>query len=248
MRFDIITIFPDMFRALSDFGIPRRAIEQGQLEIACWNPREFTDDPHRMVDDRPYGGGPGMVMMAPPLHKTLQAVRMQQPDMPLVYVSPQGRRLDHAVVTRLAKRDGMILLAGRYAGVDERFIESYVDEEISIGDYVLSGGEFAAMVLIDALVRQLPGVLGNDESAGRDSFASGLLDYPQYTRPEEYDGNAVPTVLTSGDHAVVERWRLKQALGRTWLKRPDLLEGLDEQAKELLNEFQQEYNNAEKSK
>ncbi len=250
MRFDIITIFPEMFRALSESGIPRRAIEQGLLELVCWNPREFTDDPHRMVDDRPYGGGPGMVMMAPPLQKTLQAAREQQPQAPVVYLSPQGRRLDHKTVAKVANRAGMILLAGRYSGVDERFIARSVDEEISIGDFVLSGGELAAMVLIDTVVRQLPGVLGNEESASRDSFACGMLDYPQYTRPDVYDNMAVPAVLISGDHGAVERWRLKQALGRTWLKRPDLLDGLDldKQVEDLLTEFQQEYRNAENSK
>lgn len=243
MRVDIVSIFPAMFAAVTDFGVVGRAIGDGALQLRTWNPREFTTDKHRNVDDRPYGGGPGMVMAAQPLAATLAAIRAEQTTASVIYLSPQGRRLDHAGVQELAQRPGLILLAGRYEGIDERFVASHVDEEWSIGDYVLSGGEFAAMVLIDAIARQLPGVLGHEDSAREDSFATGLLDYPHYTRPEVYAGTAVPPVLLSGDHAQIRRWRLKQALGRTWLRRPDLLARLklDNEQKQLLEEFQHEH-------
>ena len=243
MRVDIVSIFPAMFAAVTDFGVVGRAIGDGALQLRTWNPREFTSDKHRNVDDRPYGGGPGMVMMAQPLAATLAAIRAEHAAASAIYLSPQGRRLDHAGVQELSRRPGLILLAGRYEGIDERFVASHVDEEWSIGDYVLSGGEFAAMVLIDAIARQLPGVLGHADSAREDSFATGLLDYPHYTRPEVYAGAAVPPVLLSGDHAQIRRWRLKQALGRTWLRRPDLLAQLklNNEQKQLLEEFQHEH-------
>jgi len=243
MRVDVITLFPEMFSAVTEHGITRRAVEASLLELHTWNPRDYTEDKHRTVDDRPYGGGPGMVMMAPPLAKTIAAARAQQPDAKLIYLSPQGKRLDHRSVIDLSQRDGLILLAGRYEGIDERLIESEVDEEYSIGDYVISGGELAAMVLIDAVTRQLPGALGDKDSAAEDSFVTGLLDTPHYTRPEDWQGRMVPDVLLSGDHAKIRRWRLKQALGRTWLRRPELFEGreLSKEERELMEEFKKEF-------
>lgn len=244
MRIDVVTLFPEMFEAIRGSGIPRRAIGRGLLQLQMWNPRDFTFDRHRTVDDRPYGGGPGMVMQFEPLRDTLQAARGTEGERAsVIYLSPQGRRLDQAGVQELAQRPRLILLAGRYEGVDERLIESEVDEEWSIGDYVLSGGELAAMVLIDAVTRLLPGALGHEDSAEQDSFSSGLLDYPHYSRPESIDGRAVPAVLLSGDHAAIARWRLKQALGRTWLRRPDLLQlaVLGEEQQQLLAEFVREH-------
>ncbi len=242
MRIDVVSIFPAMFEAITGYGIPGRAIKKELLQLRVWNPRDFTDDRHRSVDDRPYGGGPGMVMLAEPLAKTLAAARAEQPRAKTIYLSPQGRRLDHAAVKEFAQRAGLILLAGRYEGVDERLLASDVDEEWSIGDYVLSGGELPAMVLIDAIARQLPGALGDEDSAAQDSFVAGLLDCPHYTRPEVYAGRPVPEVLLSGNHEQIRRWRLKQMLGRTWLRRPELLAKLeltDEQRK-LLEEFKRE--------
>ena len=244
MRIDIITLFPGMFDAVTEYGMTSRAIRDGKLAVRCWNPRDYTEDRHRTVDDRPYGGGPGMVMKTEPLERALDDIIAERGDeRPLIHLSPQGRRLDHALACELADLEGMILLAGRYEGIDERFIESRVDSEVSIGDYVLTGGELPAMVLIDAVTRQLEGVLGNEESAAADSFAGGLLDCPHYTRPETYRGRAVPEVLLSGDHAAIARWRMKQALGRTWLRRPDLLDkaDLDEEQLALLEEFKQEH-------
>ncbi len=244
MKIDIIGIFPQMFDAITEFGITGRAIKSGLLELRVWNPRDFTEDRHRTVDDRPYGGGPGMVMRAEPLARAIAAARAGHAEgVKVCYLSPQGRRLDHANVMKLATRPGLILLAGRYEGVDERLLETEVDEEWSIGDYVLSGGELAAMVIIDAVTRQLTGALGNESSARYDSFAHGLLDYGHYTRPHVYARRQVPEVLLSGDHERIRRWRLKEALGRTWLRRPDLLERmeLDGEQLGLLNEFQQEY-------
>ncbi len=216
--------------------------------LQTWNPREFTSDNHRTVDDRPYGGGPGMLMMAEPLAHAIEAARLAQAlegvkKSCVIHLSPQGRPLTHEVVKELLARDeGLILLASRYEGVDERLIRQYVDEEISIGDYVLSGGELAAMVLVDSVVRHLPGVLGDADSAQQDSFVQGLLDCPHYTRPEVYKGEGVPEVLMSGHHAEIEKWRLKQALGRTWQRRPDLLakRQLTKQEARLLAEYQQE--------
>ena len=244
MRIDVVTLFPQLVAAVAEYGVTGRAVREGLLELACWNPRDYTEDRYRRVDDRPFGGGPGMVMMAEPLARALADARAAQGGQaPVIYLSPQGRRLDHRGVRALARRRGCILLAGRYEGVDERLLETEVDEEWSIGDYVLSGGELPAMVLIDALARQLPGALGNQASAEEDSFAAGRLDCPHYTRPAVYRGRPVPAVLTSGDHAAIRRWRLKQSLGRTWLRRPDLLAELelnDEQTR-LLEEFQREH-------
>ncbi len=243
MRIDVISIFPPMFEAVSAFGITGRAVRAGLLRLRVWNPRDYTEDKHRSVDDRPYGGGPGMVLRPEPLARAIAAARSETGDTtPVLYLSPQGRRLDHAAVVELAARERMILLAGRYEGVDERVLAAEVDEEWSIGDYVLSGGELPAMVLIDAVARRLPGALGDEDSAEQDSFVGGLLDCPHYTRPEVYAGEGVPEVLLSGDHERIRRWRLKQALGRTWLRRPDLLERLelDEEQRRLLSEFQKE--------
>ncbi len=238
MRFDVITLFPDMFEALRA-GIPGRALEQGLAELVLWNPRDYTHDVHRTVDDRPYGGGPGMVMKVEPLLAAIEAARAQAPDSPVLYLSPQGRRFDQQAARRLAQRPGLILIAGRYEGIDERLVEACVDEEWSIGDYVLSGGELPAMVMIDSMVRLLPGALGHADSAQQDSFFDGLLDCPHYTRPETILGQRVPEVLLSGDHERIRRWRLQQALGRTWLRRPELLEGrpLDDEEQALLDEF-----------
>ncbi len=243
IRFDCVTLFPEMFAALTDWGVTRRALEQGLWSLALWNPRDFTTDNYRTVDDRPYGGGPGMVMLAEPLEKAIAAAKVAaQGEAKVIYLSPQGAVMDHRKVMALAAEFRLMLLCGRYEGVDERLIRRSVDEELSIGDYVLSGGELAAMALIDAVVRQLPGALGDGLSAEEDSFVNGLLDCPQYTRPEVYEGKAVPPVLLSGHHAQIERWRLKQSLGRTWLRRPELLErrGMSELERKLLEEFKKE--------
>ena len=238
MRFDVISLFPAMFEAMR-VGVTGRAIERGQVQLALWNPRDFADDIHRTVDDRPYGGGPGMVMTVDPLRRAISAASAVAPASPVVYLSPQGRRLDQDAVKEMAIRPGLVLLAGRYEGIDERLIEAYVDEQWSIGDYVVSGGELPAMVLMDAVIRQLPGVLGHADSAKQDSYADGLLDCPHYTRPEEIEGRRVPEVLTSGNHDLIRRWRLQQALGRTRLRRPDLLERrrLSSEEQVLLDEF-----------
>jgi tRNA (guanine37-N1)-methyltransferase len=241
IRFDVVTLFPEMFAAVSASGITSRALEAGLWMLTTWNPRDFTMDRYRTVDDRPYGGGPGMVMLAEPLERTLDAVKTAGGGR-VVYLSPQGRRLDHARVMELVKEQALTLLCGRYEGVDERLLERRVEEEISVGDFVLSGGELAAMALMDAVVRQLPGALGDRASAVEESFADGLLDCPQYTRPETYRDAKVPEVLLSGHHENIRRWRLKQALGRTWLRRPDLLAArkLNEEESRLLEEFRQE--------
>lgn len=242
MKIDVVSLFPPMFEAVTGYGVTGRAIERKLLALRVWNPRDFTTDPYRRVDERPYGGGPGMVMLPGPLTLALHAARAENPQAKVLYLSPQGRRLDQAGVQELAGRTGLILLAGRYEGVDERVIETDVDEEWSIGDYVLSGGELAAMVMVDAVVRQLPGVLGHEDSAAEDSFANGLLDCPHYTRPEDFEGRRVPDVLLSGNHADIRRWRLKQMLGRTWERRPDLLEQieLDGEQRKLLDEYRRE--------
>jgi tRNA (guanine37-N1)-methyltransferase len=246
IHFDCVTLFPQMFAALTESGISGRALKAAQYSLELWNPRDFTSDNYRTVDDRPYGGGPGMVMLAGPLEQALRAAkaRVTGGERKVIYLSPQGVVLDHGKVMELAAGPGAVLLCGRYESVDERLIRRAVDEEISIGDYVLSGGELAAMVLIDAVVRQLPGALGDQDSAAQDSFVSGLLDCPHYTRPEEYAGERVPPVLLSGNHAEIERWRLKQALGRTWLRRPELLaeRALSAQEAKLLEEFKREEN------
>ena len=243
MRFDVITLFPGMIRAQSAHGIQGRAVERGLVEVVTWNPRDYTRDRHGSVDDRPYGGGPGMVMQVQPLRDTVAAARAAAGDAPVVYLSPQGQRLTQAKVRELAGMAGIILLAGRYEGIDERVIDTDVDEELSIGDYVLSGGELPALVVMDAITRLIPGALGDADSALEDSFMEGVLDYPHYTRPEEIDGLRVPEPLLGGNHAEIRRWRLKQALGRTWLRRPDLLQaaGLDAERQALLEEFIEEY-------
>lgn len=238
MRFDVVTLFPEMFDAVR-LGVTGRALARGQANLTLWNPREYTRDVHRTVDDRPYGGGPGMVMLAEPLRAAVRDARAQAPESKVVHLSPQGIRFDQDAARTFAACPGLILIAGRYEGVDERFIETEVDEEWSIGDYVLSGGELPAMVLMDAVIRLLPGVLGHEDSAEQDSYTDGLLDCPHYTRPEVIGENEVPPVLLSGNHAAIRRWRLKQALGRTWLRRPDLLvqRVLTDEEQVLLNEF-----------
>jgi tRNA (guanine37-N1)-methyltransferase len=263
MRIQVITLFPDEFRPLVSLGVTGRALASGMVALELLNPRDFARDRHRTVDDRPYGGGPGMVMAVEPLRSAIRAAReramstlweaacgRREPaigdrvnaEAKVSLLSPQGRLLDQAAVRGLAERRELILVCGRYEGVDERLIELEVDEEWSLGDYVLSGGELAAAVVIDAVVRLLPGVLGDEQSAAQDSFTDGLLDCQHYTRPEEIEGLAVPPVLLSGDHGAIERWRRKQSLGRTCLRRPELLRGLelDEEAEHLLAEFQAE--------
>ena len=249
LRFDVITLFPEMFAAITASGISRRALERSLWRLECWNPRDWAEGAHRTVDDRPYGGGPGMVMMASPLEQAIDAAResarVGAGEMaPVIYLSPQGRRLDQARVTELAQGSGAILLCGRYEGIDERMISRCVDEELSLGDFVLSGGELAAMALMDACVRQLPGALNDDASAVEESFVDGLLDCPHYTRPEIYEGMKVPDVLLSGNHAAIRRWRLKQSLGRTWQWRPELLaeRTLSREEADLLLEYQQAVN------
>jgi tRNA (guanine37-N1)-methyltransferase len=250
-QFDVITLFPEMFGAVTESGVTGRARDKGLYEVVLWNPRDFASNSYRTVDDRPYGGGPGMVMMAEPLEKAVSAARSRQKSsgvrQPRVAcLSPQGRLLDHRLVMELAAGSGLVLVAGRYEGVDERLFERQVDEEISIGDYVLSGGELAAMVVMDCIVRQMPGVLGDAESAAQDSFVNGLLDCPHYTRPEVYEGETVPPVLLSGNHAEIARWRLKQALGRTWQRRPDMLaaRALTDEERALLEEYKKELQGA----
>lgn len=234
MRFDVVTLFPDMFQALTDHGVTGRAVKQEKVSIQCWNPREFTHDNYQTVDDRPYGGGPGMLMKIQPLKDAIQAAKAAAGgDAKVIYMSPQGRKLDQRGAEELAQQQKLILVAGRYEGIDERLIETEIDEEWSLGDFVLSGGEMAAMTMMDAVIRLVHGVLGHELSAQQDSFSDGLLDCPHYTRPELYEGQAVPEVLLSGNHEKIRQWRLKQSLGRTWQRRPDLLEAL-----ELTNEQQ----------
>ena len=246
MRFDLITLLPDLVRTFDGQGVTGRALTRGIAELHLWNPRDYTRDVHRTVDDRPYGGGPGMVMKVEPLRAAIAAARAAAPQSRVVYLTPQGRTLDQAAVAEIAARPGCILVAGRYEGIDERVIEQDVDEEWSIGDYVLSGGELPAMVMMDAVIRLLPGALGHQDSAVEDSYVDGLLDYPHFTRPEQIDGSAVPDVLLSGDHEKIRRWRLQQALGRTWLRRPDLLQrrGISDEEQALLNEFAQVHQDA----
>ncbi len=246
MRIDVITLFPELVREVTAHGIPRRAVDQGLLQLVTWNPRDYARDRHRSVDDRPYGGGPGMVMQVTPLREAIRAARQAAgSEARVACLSPQGRVLDQDGVRELAARETLILVAGRYEGIDERLVELEVDEEWSIGDYVLSGGELAAMVLVDAVTRMLPGALGDEDSAQQDSFMEGLLDCPHYTRPEEVDGLRVPEVLMGGDHSAIARWRHKQALGRTWLRRPELLERqeLNQEQRALLDEFIRELGN-----
>lgn len=250
MDIQVVSIFPQMFELITNYGVVGRAVEQQVLSLNVHNPRDFADDKRNTVDDRPYGGGPGMVMMPEPLSAAIESAKQSSKSSQarVVYLSPQGRTFDHQAAASFAKLDSIVLLAGRYEGVDERVIDQFVDEEWSIGDYVLSGGELPAMVMIDAIARLLPDSLGNSESAEADSFVDGLLDCPHYTRPEEFNGATVPKVLTSGDHQAIARWRNKQALGRTWLRRKDLLEKIELTAEQqqLLNEFKQEYLNQKK--
>jgi len=244
VRVDVVTLFPEMVETLLRFGVTGRAVERGLLDVATWDPRDAAHDRRRTVDDRPYGGGPGMVMKVQPLRDTLRRARAaaEGPGKTL-YLSPQGRLLTQDGVRELAREPRLILLAGRYEGVDERLIEAEVNEEWSIGDYVLSGGELAALVVIDAVARLQPGALNDGESAEQDSFMDGLLDCPHYTRPEELDGRRAPAVLLSGNHAAIARWRRRESLGRTWLRRPDLLAKrvLDPQDQSLLDEFIDHY-------
>ncbi|EKO3370828.1 tRNA (guanosine(37)-N1)-methyltransferase TrmD [Vibrio fluvialis] len=236
----VISLFPEMFRSVTDFGVTGQAVKKGLLSVKTWNPRDFTHDKRRTVDDKPYGGGPGMLMMVQPLRDAIQTAKQAAPGKTkVIYLSPQGRKLDQQGVEELATNENLLLICGRYEGVDERIIESEVDEEWSIGDFVMTGGELPAMTLIDSVSRFIPGVLGDFASAEEDSFANGLLDCPHYTRPEVLDGKEVPQVLKSGNHEDIRRWRLKQSLGRTWLRRPELLENLaltDEQ-EQLLAEY-----------
>ncbi len=243
MQIGVVTLFPEMVDNVGQFGVVGRALTRDLVTLDCENPRDHTTDAHRTVDDRPYGGGPGMVMKYAPVSDALQAMRSRLPDgSRAIYLSPQGRAFDQAKARQLSELPGLLLLAGRYEGIDERLVDAHIDEEISLGDFVLSGGEIAAMAVIDAVVRLLPGVLGDDESAVQDSFVEGLLDHPHYTRPDCIEGRAVPDVLMSGDHADIARWRAKQALGRSFLRRPDLLEKLelDVRQQELLDEFLKE--------
>ncbi len=254
MNIYLITLFPELIQQATDFGVLGRAIKKQQLNLQCFNPRDYMEDKHRTVDDRPYGGGPGMLMKVEPLYKAIIAAKEAsnatiKKQVKVIYLSPQGQTLNQALLVNTATSgNDIILIAGRYEGIDERIIESLVDEEWSIGDYVLSGGEFAAMVVVDGLTRLLPGVLGDDESALQDSFMQGLLDHPHYTRPEEVKGQFVPEVLLSGNHKAIQRWRLKQSLGRTWLRRPDLLDAMKQDASSwnedkanLLAEFKKEH-------
>ncbi|SBS34096.1 tRNA (guanine-N(1)-)-methyltransferase [Marinomonas aquimarina] len=239
MRIGVVTLFPEMFQAITQHGVTGRAVKSGIVEVDFFNPRAFAYDKHKTVDDRPYGGGPGMLMKVQPLKDAIESARQWVPNAKVIYLSPQGRTLTQEGVQQLAKQAEFILVAGRYEGVDERLIQSQVDEEWSIGDFVLSGGELPAMVLMDSVFRMVPGVLGKQASADEDSFADGLLDCPHYTRPEVLEGEPVPPVLLSGNHEAIRRWRLKQKLGRTWQRRPDLLQDLelDKEQQKLLKEF-----------
>lgn len=240
MQLSVISLFPEMLAAVTEYGVTGRAVKQGKLSLNYLNPREFTSDKHQTVDDRPYGGGPGMVMKVSPLLDAINLAKQQfGDDAKVIYLSPQGQKLNQYALGQMAKRKSMILVAGRYEGIDERLVEQEIDEEWSIGDYVLSGGELAAMVMVDGIARLLPEVLGDAESAEQDSFMSGLLDHPHYTRPETLNGQTVPAVLLGGNHEAIRQWRLKQSLGRTWLRRPDLLEliTLSTEQVALLEEF-----------
>lgn len=245
-KFDVVTLFPEMFDAITKYGITSRALQQKIYDVQFWNPRDFTTDNHKTVDDRPYGGGPGMVMLVEPLEQAISSAKVSQAEKNIeswvIHLSPAGKPLTHEKVMQLSKKQGLVLLASRYEGVDQRLIDAQVDEEISIGDYVLSGGELPAMTLIDAIVRQLPGALGDSDSAIEDSFVDGLLDCPHYTRPEEYKGVKVPEVLTSGNHAKIKQWRLKMSLKRTRDQRPDLLAArpLTKEEARLLKELETE--------
>ena len=246
MKIAVVSIFPDMVRTVAEYGVVGRALERDIASLWIEDPRDYATDAHRTVDDRPYGGGPGMVLKYEPTAAAIRAARSTAPEgSPVICMSPAGRPFDQRKAESLAASPGVILLAGRYEGIDERLIEEEVDEELSLGDFVLSGGEIAAMAVIDAVVRLLPGVLGDEDSASQDSFAEGLLDYPHYTRPEEIEGRKVPAVLLSGDHARIARWRYKQALGRSFMRRPDLVKKLklDREQQKILDEFLREQGN-----
>ena len=247
MRFDVITLFPELVKQVISCGVVGRAADQELLQLSCWNPRQYTLDRHRTVDDRPYGGGPGMLMKVQPLQDTIQAVRLQNKQGRLIYLSPQGIPVNQAMLAQQVDQGSIIFLCGRYEGIDERLIRQEVDEEWSIGDYVISGGELAAMVCIDAITRLIPGALGHDQSAQQDTFSVGLLDCPHYTRPKDYRGWKVPEVLMNGNHQQIEDWRERQSLGRTWQKRPDLLEhiALDDRRQALLDEYIDEFNQSD---
>ena len=243
MRFDVVTLFPEMITAAASYGVTGRAIERKIVSLSVWNPRDFTHDKHRTVDDRPYGGGPGMVMKYQPLHNAVTSAKQAgSGTAKVVYMSPQGRPITQVLLSEACDNSHIILVAGRYEGVDERFVEMDCDEEWSVGDYVISGGELAALIVIDAVTRLLPGVLGDEDSARQDSHMNGLLDYPHFTRPEKLEGSSVPGVLLSGNHADIDRWRMKQALGRTWQRRPDLLikKNLSAEQDYLLQQFKNE--------
>lgn len=243
MRIAVVSLFPELVDQVVEYGVVGRAVERQLLSLECRNPRDYASDVHRTVDDRPYGGGPGMVLKYEPAARAIEEAKAGMPEgCPVICLSPSGKVFDQSEARRLASLQGFVLLAGRYEGIDERLIENEVDEELSLGDFVLSGGEIAAMAVIDAVTRLLPGVLGDEESASQDSFMNGLLDYPHYTRPELIDGKRVPAVLLSGDHARIARWRYKQALGRSFLRRPDLVEKLklDSEQQQLLDEFLRE--------
>ena len=251
LRFDVVTLFPRMFDAITEWGISGRARERNCYEVVTWNPRDFATGPYRAVDDRPYGGGPGMVMMIAPLEKAIAAARQRQASCGVVRnrvvcLSPQGKVLEHRLVAELAALEGLVLLAGRYEGIDERLIERAVDAEVSVGDFVVSGGELPAMLLMDSIIRHLPGALSDPQSVRQESFVAGVLDYPQYTRPENHEGMRVPGVLLSGNHAAIERWRTKQSLGRTWRRRPELLARIEltELQRVLLEEYKREIGEA----
>lgn len=243
MRFDVVTLFPEMVRVAASYGVTGRAIERKRVSLSVWNPRDYTKDKHRTVDDRPYGGGPGMVMKYQPLHDAVMSAKQAATDaVKVVYLSPQGKPITQALLAEASELSQLILVAGRYEGVDERFIERDCDEEWSIGDYVISGGELAALIVIDGITRLLPDVLGHQESAQQDSHSKGLLDYPHFTRSEQLEESLVPAVLLSGNHADIARWRMQQALGRTWQKRPDLLKkiNLSAEQEQLLQQFKNE--------
>jgi len=248
MRINVVTLFPQMFTALTQEGVVARALKQGLVELSLWNPRDYSEDRHRTVDDRPYGGGPGMVMLAEPLARTVTTAQQTcRHSARVIHLSPQGQRFNQQKAQQLLTADqDLILITGRYEGIDQRLLDNIVDEELSLGDFVISGGELAAMAVIDAMTRLLPGALGHADSAEQDSFTNGLLDCPHYTRPERWQGQDVPAVLLSGDHAAIRRWRSKQALGLTWVKRPDLLKGrrLTDEQQHLLDEYIQEHNNS----
>ena len=243
MKVDVITLFPELVKQVTGYGVVGRAADQGLLELDCWNPRDYTRDRHRTVDDRPYGGGPGMLMKVQPLQDTIRAVRQHSPEARLIYLGPQGKAVKQETLARQVAKGAVIFLCGRYEGIDERLLQQEVDEEWSIGDYVISGGELAAMVCIDAMTRLIPGALGHALSAQQDSFSEGLLDCPHYTRPEEFQGMKVPAVLMNGNHQQIQDWREKQSLGRTWQRRPDLLENidLDDRQQALLNDYIDEF-------